>query len=240
MIDLRRSADRATTVGDALTSRHSFSYAKHFDPANTSFGCLLANNHDRLPVGGGFDPHRHRDVEIVTWVLSGRLQHSDSAGAVAVLGAGMAQRLSAGSGVIHAEHNDPTATESVDYVQMWLIPDVAGGQPSYAVADLTESLSDGGGWVLVASGNQPAPLPVRQSAASLWVARPAEEQRLSMPEDCKRAHLYVAAGRVTLLRGVEGKAVTLQPGDAARVSDESSLRLRAAAAAELLLWTMRG
>ena len=105
-VDVRRADDRARTGIAWLDSRHSFSFGRHYDPANTSHGLLLVNNDDRVKAGTGFETHPHRDMEIVTWVLDGSLVHQDSTGHNGVIYPGLAQRMSAGRGILHSEKND--------------------------------------------------------------------------------------------------------------------------------------
>ena len=119
--EVRRAAARAVTATPWLTSRHSFSFGDHYDPDNTHHGLLLVNNDDIVAPGTGFDTHPHRDTEIVTWVLQGQLAHQDSIGNRGVIYPGLAQRMSAGSGILHSEKND-SSTEPVHFVQMWVVP----------------------------------------------------------------------------------------------------------------------
>src|SRR6188472_4571828 len=121
-IDVRRATTRDVTKIDWLDSKHSFSFGQHYDPANTHHGLLLVNNDDVVAPGTGFDTHPHRDMEIVTWVLEGSLEHRDSMGNSGVIYPGLAQRMSAGTGVLHSEKNG-SASDTVHFVQMWVIPD---------------------------------------------------------------------------------------------------------------------
>ena len=129
-VDIRRAADRFDTKLRWLDSHHSFSFGPHWDPNNTHFGLLLVNNDDVVRPGTGFDTHPHRDMEIVTWVLRGSLVHQDSVGHSGVIYPGLAQRMSAGTGILHSEKNDawkltggPMHTDPVHFVQMWVVPD---------------------------------------------------------------------------------------------------------------------
>src|ERR1700754_3295828 len=118
-VDIRRATDRGITTTDWLDSKHSFSFGDHYDPSNTHHGLLLVNNDNIVAPGTGFDTHPHRDMEIVTWVLQGQLAHQDSAGNSGVIYPGLAQRMSAGRGILHSEKNH-SATEPVHFVQMWV------------------------------------------------------------------------------------------------------------------------
>ena len=150
MVELRRAGDRTRTRTAWLDSRHSFSYGAHYDGSNTHFGLLMAHNDDVLAPGSGFEPHPHRDMEIVTWVLEGELRHEDDAGHSSVLGPGTVQRMSAGSGIVHSERNG-SATRNLHLVQMWVLPDVYGAPPDHEQLDVAAAL-DSGELVVVASG----------------------------------------------------------------------------------------
>src|SRR3954462_14971223 len=149
-IDVRRAADRFATRIPWLDSHPSFSFGGHSDPDNTHHGLLLVNNDDVVAPGAGFDTHPHRDMEIVTWVLEGSLEHRDSMGNAGVIYPGLAQRMSAGTGILHSEKNG-SASERVHFVQMWVIPDEAGIEPEYQQADIEDGQFTGG-LVTIASG----------------------------------------------------------------------------------------
>src|SRR5438309_3555491 len=122
VIDIRRKDDHFHTQAGWLDSRHAFSFGGHYDPSNTHHGLLLVNNDDVVRAGTGFSTHPHRDMEIVTWVLNGRLEHKDSEGDTGQLYPGLAQRMTAGTGIWHSEMN-PSPTDDVHFVQMWVPPD---------------------------------------------------------------------------------------------------------------------
>src|SRR3954447_15068068 len=126
-VDIRRAGERFSTDMGWLDSAHSFSFGHHYDPRNTHHGLLLVNNDDTVAPGTGFETHPHRDMEIVTWVLRGSLVHRDSTGRTGVIHPGLAQRMSAGTGIRHSERND--AHDPVRFVQMWVVPDEGGGAP---------------------------------------------------------------------------------------------------------------
>ena len=143
MLDIRTADTRFRTQLSWLDSRHSFSFARHYDPANTHHGLLLVSNDDRVQPATGFTTHAHRDMEIVTWVMEGRLEHRDSEGNHGEIYPGLAQRMSAGTGIEHSEIN-PSSTEAVRFIQMWVPPDTEGLPPSYEQRDVTEVLAGGG------------------------------------------------------------------------------------------------
>ena len=138
--DIRRADQRFHTNIDWLDSRHSFSFGPHYDPANTHFGVLMVSNDDVVKAGTGFETHPHRDMEIVTWVLAGSLVHQDSTGHSGVIHPGLAQRMSAGTGILHSEKNDAhDAVEDVHFVQMWVVPDTEKITPGYEQLDIGSS-----------------------------------------------------------------------------------------------------
>src|SRR6188472_1086525 len=143
-IDVRRATTRDVTKIDWLDSKHSFSFGQHYDPANTHHGLLLVNNDDVVAPDTGFDTHPHRDMEIVTWVLEGSLVHQDSEGNNGIIYPGLAQRMSAGTGILHSEKNDawrldPSAArdEPVRFIQMWVLPDEVGIRPGYEQLEIS-------------------------------------------------------------------------------------------------------
>lgn len=234
VIDVRRAADRFTTTTDWLTSRHSFSFGPHYDPGNVGHAVLVAHNDDVVAPGGGYDTHPHADLEIVTWVLEGSLVHRDSSGHSGVIHPGLAQRLSAGSGVQHSERNDaPGAGTPTRFVQMWLQPDEPGLRPSYAQSDVA-GLLEQGGLVPLVSGipGLDAPVPIHTTGAALHVARLADGRSVVLP-DAPRVHVFVARGSVEL----EG-AGRLDEGDAARFTGDGGRRVTGSGAAEVLVWQL--
>jgi redox-sensitive bicupin YhaK (pirin superfamily) len=231
----RRAADRPATRADGLVSRHSFSFGTHYDPANVGHGVLVAHNDDTVERGRGYDTHPHRDLEIVTWVLDGGLRHADADGLsdrAGVVVPGLVQRLSAGSGVRHSEHHDPSSGPSVRFVQMWVLPDAPGGEPSYAQADVATALA-GGALVPVASGRGEAAVPIRNRDATLHVARLRAGTSVLLP-DAPYVHLFVARGGAD----VEG-AGRLDEADAARFTAEGQARVTAGSdGSEVAVWEM--
>lgn len=230
--EIRDAATRAVTSTPWLTSRHSFSFGDHYDPANTHFGLLLVNNDDIVSPGTGFDTHPHRDMEIVTWVLRGELSHRDSAGNRGVIYPGLAQRMSAGSGILHSERNE-SPTEPVHFVQMWVVPDEAGVQPSYQQHEIDDKLL-AGNLVTIASGMSAhdAAITLHNRNAALHGTRLPTGAAVSLPR-APYLHLFVARGRV----GVEGVGA-VNEGDAVRFTDADGRRVAADEPSELLIWEM--
>jgi quercetin 2,3-dioxygenase len=230
IIEVRRAADRLESHADGIASRHSFAFGPHYDPMNTRFGALVTHNDDVLAPGAGFPEHPHRDLEIVTWVVSGALQHTDSTGGSATVRPGMVGRLSTGAGVRHSETN--ASSGETRYVQMWILPD-AEGLPSYEAADVSAAL-ERSAFVAVASGSRSAAVTVRCNA-TLFVARLAVGTSATIPASAL-LHLFVARGSVLL--STENQEVQLLSEDAVRLNGATDVRVEATADAEVLAWAM--
>jgi redox-sensitive bicupin YhaK (pirin superfamily) len=238
-IDVRRAEDRLKSRYGWLDSKHSFSFGQHYDPSNTHHGLLMVNNDDIVDPGTGFETHPHRDMEIVTWVLQGSLVHQDSTGHSGVIFPGLAQRMSAGTGILHSEKNDSwrlsgdVHTDPVHFVQMWVVPDEAGITPGYEQLEIESQLLDGG-LVPVASGmpEHDAAIRIKNKYAALHAARLAPGQSVQLP-DAPFLHLFVPRGAVRL----EGTG-ELHTGDAVRFTVAGGQRVTATEPAEILVWEM--
>lgn len=209
-----RAASRASTRTEGLDSRHSFAFGSTYDPANTHFGLLLACNEDRLADGAGFDEHPHRDVEVLTWVVSGALRHRDDAGHTGEARPGAVQRMSAGGGVRHSEH---AVGGPAHYVQMWLRPATAGGPPAYDTVPAGPGLTE--------------LTPLRQPDATLVAGRLPAGGTATL-EPAAYLHLLVVGGTL------EVAGSSLGPGDALRVTGAGPTAVRTGTGAELLAWRM--
>ena len=232
-VDIRRADTRFATNADWLESRHCFSFARHYDPSNTHHGLLLVSNDDVVAPRTGFDTHPHQDMEIVTWVMSGELEHKDTLGNTGLIYPGLAQRMSAGRGIWHSEKNN-TVDAPVHFVQMWVLPDTEGIDPGYEQLDINPELAKGG-LVPIASGRgHEAAISIRQKGAVLWGGRLKPGEVVRVP-DAPYAHVYVVKGNAEL-----ESAGALGAGDAARLTAAGSLRLTAdaIAGAEVLIWEM--
>jgi redox-sensitive bicupin YhaK (pirin superfamily) len=229
-IDVRRADERFATRIGWLDSKHSFSFGHHWDPANRNHGLLIVNNDDVVRAGSGFDTHPHRDMEIVTWVLSGELEHKDSERNRGVIYPGLAQRMSAGTGIWHSEMNN-RGDADVHFVQMWVLPDTESVDPGYEQLDVNDELAKGG-LVPIASGRgHDAAITIRQRGAVLYGGRLRSGERVGLPDD-RHVHLFVAAGSAELEH-----AGGLSTGDAVRLTDAGGLGLVAGdAGAEVLVW----
>ena len=240
-VDVRRAGERFKTRLGWLDSKHSFSFSHHYDPANTHHGLLLVSNDNIVKPGTGFETHPHRDMEIVTWVLQGSLVHQDSEGHTGVIYPGLAQRMSAGTGILHSEKNDSwrlageAHTDPVHFVQMWVVPDESGITPGYEQLEIDHELLSGR-LVPVASGmpghDGAAAIRIKNRYAALHVARLQAGQSVQLPE-APFLHLFVPRGSVTL----EG-AGPLAAGDAVRFTATGGQQVTAVVPAEILVWEM--
>jgi len=240
-VDVRRADERFKTRLGWLDSKHSFSFSRHYDPDNTHHGLLLVNNDDIVNPGTGFETHPHQDMEIVTWVLQGSLVHQDSEGHTGVIYPGLAQRMSAGTGILHSEKNDSWRlageqhTDPVHFVQMWVVPDEARITPGYEQLEIDHELLSGG-LVTVASGmpehDGAAAIRIKNRYAALHAARLQPGQSVPLPE-APFLHLFVPRGQVTL----EG-AGPLAAGDAVRFTATGGQQVTATEPAEILVWEM--
>ncbi len=241
-VDVRRSADRFATRLSWLDSKHSFSFSRHYDPRNTHHGLLLVNNDDIVVPGTGFETHPHQDMEIVTWVLTGSLVHQDSTGHSGVVYPGLAQRMSAGTGILHSEKNDSWRLqggaahhEPVHFVQMWVLPDEDGITPGYEQLEIDDELLRGG-LVPVASGmarhDGAAAIRIRNKHAALYAARLGPGETVELPQ-APFLHLFVARGSVSL-----EDVGPLAEGDAVRFTATGGQHVTASEPAEILVWEM--
>jgi quercetin 2,3-dioxygenase len=241
-VDVRRRDERFKTRLAWLDSKHSFSFSRHYDPGNTHHGLLLVNNDDIVTPGTGFETHPHQDMEIVTWVLQGSLVHQDSTGHSGIIYPGLAQRMSAGTGILHSEKNDSWRlqggdqhTEPVHFIQMWVVPDESAITPGYEQLEIDDELLHGG-LLPVASGmdkhDGAAAIRIKNAYAALYAARLRPGGSVQLPE-APFLHLFVARGAVAL----EG-AGALSEGDAVRLTASGGQRLTASEAAEVLVWEM--
>ena len=219
------------TRGEGLTTRHSFSFGDHYDPENVGFGPMVCHDDHLLRGGAGFPDHPHRDLEIVTWVLSGAVVHTASVGPPTTVEPGQVQVLSAGSGVSHSEIAEPGAGPT-RFVQTWVRPDESGAAPSYASASVGDAVA-GGGLVPVVSGHGgDAVGRIGTASATLHAAVLDAGESVTLPDDPLQ-HVFVASGSIARFSLAE----PLSAGDALRIGDRPGLSLTAATPTELLVWS---
>src|SRR4051812_22116021 len=231
MITIRKSDERGTTKIGWLDSRHSFSFGEYYDPANESFGALRVINEDWIAAGAGFPPHPHRDMEIVTYILEGAISHKDSTGGGGTIRPGEIQRMSAGSGIVHAEFN-AYADKPCHLLQIWIMPSKTGIDPGYEQKTIdVKSVSNHFGRI---ASPDPMANEVRLvQDAEIWAARlDADQEAIHALAPGRKAWLQVAKGEVTL------NEETLRAGDAAAITDQDQIAVRSQKPSELLLFDM--
>jgi len=231
MIEIRSAEERGHTQWGWLDSRHTFSFGDYHDPDHMGFGALRVLNDDRVQPGQGFGTHGHRDMEILSYVLEGALEHQDSSGGGGVIRPGEIQFMRAGSGVQHSEYNH-SKTEPVHFLQIWIVPDTRGLPPSYGQQAFDRELARRA-FVLLASGDgRDGSLQVRQDVNVRMTLLPGGEQRDLSLAPGRHAWIHVARGSVS----VNGAA--LAEGDGAAVSGEDRLRFLGRQDAEVLVFDL--
>ena len=231
MIELRKSEHRGVARLDWLHSRHSFSFGEFYDPQHVRFGPLRVINEDQVKPGCGFGTHGHRDMEIISYVLSGELSHQDSMGNGSVIRPGDVQRMSAGTGIRHSEFN-PSSTDAVHFLQIWIEPSQRGIPPSYEQSNIDNAAKRGVLRVIASPDGREGSVRIHQDAliyASLLSGSDRVEFALT-PE--RRAYVHVARGTVSV------NGTRLGSGDALKISQESRLLFDQAGDAELLLFDL--
>jgi quercetin 2,3-dioxygenase len=231
MLDLRRSEDRGSADHGWLKSRHAFSFGDYYDPKHVEFGVLRVINEDRVAPEGGFGTHGHRDMEIVSYVLEGQLGHRDSMGNGSVMVPGDVQRMSAGSGVLHSEMN-PSSSEPVHFLQIWIRPSAEGIVPSYEQKHFTPEQKRGVLRLVASADGSDGSVRVHQDVrvyAGLFNG--AERAELSLAAK-RRAYVHLARGSLKV------NGLALAAGDGLKVSDVSTLTVSEGRAAEVLVFDL--
>jgi redox-sensitive bicupin YhaK (pirin superfamily) len=231
MIAIRKAAERGHTKIDWLDSRHTFSFGDYMDRSYMGFRQLRVINEDRVQPAKGFPTHSHRDMEIISYVLEGSIEHKDSLGNGSTIHPGEVQRMSAGTGITHSEFNH-SASELVHFLQMWILPGATGIKPGYEQQRFDREKSRNRWLLLAAPEGQGGAVAIHQDA-SLWLCNlePGNTVQFAL-KNGRHAWLQVARGQVE----VNGNSVG--PGDGAAVSEERSLDLTAESASELLLFDL--
>jgi len=231
MIIKRPAAERGQTRTGWLDSRHTFSFNRYYDPRWSGFRHLLVINEDFVAPSGGFGAHSHSDMEILTYVVSGSLQHGDSMGNSSVIRAGEVQRMSAGTGVTHSEFN-PSADEPVHLLQIWITPERRGGTPGYEQREFADGERRGRLRLIASPGGGEGTVRVQQDASVYSGILEAGEEAVHELLAGRNAWVQVVKGSVKV-NGVELKA-----GDGAAVSDEERLSILSDEPSELLLFDL--
>ena len=231
MISIRKASDRFHTRIDWLDSWHTFSFGDHYDPKFGGFRALRVINDDTVAPGKGFGAHPHRDMEIVSYVLDGALQHRDSLGTGSVIRPGDVQRMSAGSGVVHSEFNG-SPSDPVHFLQIWIVPEVPGIAAGYEQKKFALEERRGKLRLLASRDGRGGSVTIHQDAAIYGALLAAGERiEYEVPKD-RHAWVHVARGAIEL------NGSRLGPGDGAAVSDERTLQLTGREGSEVLLFDL--
>lgn len=231
MHSIRHSNERGHADHGWLKSFHSFSFADYFDPDHVAFGPLRVINEDRVEPGTGFGTHGHRDMEIISYVLSGELAHQDSIGNGSVIRPGDVQRMSAGSGIRHSEFN-PSASQGVHFLQIWIQPDVHGIAPGYEQKHFAEAEKRGRLRLIASADGAEGSVLIHQDArlyAGLFDGAEAATLPLAA---ARRAYVHLARG------SAEVNGLALEAGDALKLADAAELSIRNGREAELLVFDL--
>jgi redox-sensitive bicupin YhaK (pirin superfamily) len=231
MKEIRRSQDRGHANHGWLDSFHSFSFADYYDAAHMGFGALRVINEDRVQPGMGFGTHGHRDMEIVSYVLAGALEHKDSMGNGSIIEPGNVQRMSAGTGVRHSEYN-PSSANATHFLQIWIQPDAVGIAPGYEEKMFTEAYKRGRLRLIASPDGREGSVTIHQDALLFAGLFDGAEAATHPIAPGRRAYVHVALGEVT----VNGQP--LGAGDALKLTGEPSLRIEAGRDAEVLVFDL--
>jgi len=231
MVTVRKSEERGHVNHGWLDSWHTFSFADYHDPREMGFGALRVINDDKVQPGQGFGTHGHRDMEIITYVLEGALEHKDSMGNGSVIRPGDVQRMSAGTGVRHSEFN-PSREERVHLLQIWIEPKITGVRPSYEEKQFGTAEKKGQLRLIASPDGREGSVTIHQDAhvyAALLDGKDAVAHGLAPG---RRAYVHVARGAVKV-NGIE-----LKGGDGAKIAGETEIKFSGAKQAEVLLFDL--
>jgi redox-sensitive bicupin YhaK (pirin superfamily) len=231
MLTIRRADDRGHADHGWLDSHHTFSFADYHDPKHMGFRALRVINDDRVQAGMGFGTHGHRDMEIISYVLEGALEHKDSMGTGSVIRPGDVQRMSAGTGVLHGEYNH-SKQESVHFLQIWIIPDRPGHAPGYEQKSFSADDKRGRLRVVASRDGRDGSVTIHQDATVLAGLFDAGEQATYTLPPGRHAWVHVARGTVR----VAGE--TLREGDGAAIDDAGAIDIAGIEAGEVLLFDL--
>jgi quercetin 2,3-dioxygenase len=231
MITFRKSEERGQTKIDWLDSRHSFSFGDYYDPSHVNFGPLRVINEDWIAGGGGFQPHGHRDMEIVTYLVDGALQHKDSVGGGGIIRPGEIQRMSAGVGIVHSEFN-ASRDQPAHLLQIWITPAKNGLEPSYEQKAIAPEAVHNRLARIAAPDPRDGEVRLVQDA-EIWAAKLDKDVTVIHPlAPGRRGWVQLVSG------GIELGGKILKPGDAAAITGEREVRGRALAPSEVLLFDL--
>lgn len=231
MIKIRKSSERGYANHGWLEARHSFSFAGYYDPAHMGFSVLRVINEDKITGGSGFPPHAHQNMEIITYIVDGVLEHKDSMGNTATISPGEVQRMSAGTGVRHSEYNH-LKDRSTHLLQIWLTPDKNGYPPGYEQKDFSTRLAEGN-LVLVASNTgRDGSVKVHQDVDLYALKSPSGGERILNTDETRMYWLQLVKGVVKF------NDVSIGPGDAISASNLTRIHLQWQAGSEFLFFDL--
>lgn len=232
MLHLRKAGERGMGYHGWLRSRHTFSFADYYDPKNMGFRSLRVINEDRIEGGTGFGSHPHKDMEIISYVVKGALEHKDSMGKKAVILPGEVQRMSAGAGVVHSEYNEKPNDET-HFFQIWILPKTKGGQPGYGQKSFAEDLSRKDFVLTISEDGREGSIAIKQDA-DLYLSRPSKGKEFEFKlRPGRGAWLQMVKGQLT----VNGQE--LGTGDGLAVENEDILRFKALEDSEFMLFDLQ-
>jgi quercetin 2,3-dioxygenase len=231
MISVRKASDRGLTNIDWLNSRHTFSFGDYYDPKEQGFSDLRVINEDRVVPGAGFPTHSHRDMEIITYVVDGAVQHRDSMGNGSVIRPGDVQRMSAGIGVTHSEYN-PSKADDLHFLQIWILPDRPGHQPGYEQKSIPDEEKRGHLRLIASPDGSDGSVTIHQDAriyaGVIYAGKPLTFE--NMPG--RSSYVQVVKGAIAL------NGVALEAGDGARIVDESAIEIAGHDQSEVLVFDL--
>ena len=231
MLTVRKSEERGIGAHGWLNSKHSFSFANYYDPKHMGFRSLRVINEDRIKGGTGFGAHPHNDMEIISYVVSGALEHSDSMGTKAVIRPGEVQRMSAASGVVHSEYNK-LADQDANFFQIWITPNKIGGAPGYGQKSFEEALNKDKLVLVVSESGRDGSIDIKQDA-DIYVSRLKAGENVDFKLRPQRgAWVQVVKGNISV-NGTE-----LNTGDAVSVDEEALLTFKAKDQSEFILFDL--
>lgn len=231
MITIRKATDRGRSQLGWLDSQHTFSFSNYYDPEQMGFSELRVINDDRVIPGGGFPTHSHKDMEIITYVLSGALEHKDSMGNASIISPGDAQKMSAGKGITHSEFN-ASKENPVHFLQIWIQPNKLGVDPSYEQKTIPIEKKQGVLKLLASSDGAEDSISIHQDA-QVYVSIFGSAKQIDYTiSPTRKIYLHVATGNVML------NDIRLGEGDGARVVDEKQITINTPDQAEILLFDL--
>ena len=230
MLTLRPAGERGHANHGWLDSWHSFSFAGYQDPAHVHFGPLRVINEDRVAAGGGFDPHPHRDMEIISYVIDGALAHRDSLGNQGIIRPGEVQRMSAGTGVVHSEFNAHRGT--THFLQIWIFPQQRGIAPSYEQKAFADADKRGRLRVVASADGRDGSVTLHQDATLHAGLFDGEESAVLPLAPSRLAYVHVVQGQLQV------NGLPLQAGDALKLEGEAEVRLAQGESAEVLVFDL--